>query len=179
MYAYTDLEVTGSIIVSGSIILDSGSYSGSGANLYDISASSIIGLNLARVSSGSATASLNFGVSGSSSFQINTNTAITGSLFMTGGIVQGTASFALTASSLTSDVVVLPKRFNLTGSTYTITEGLQVYIFDMYNYGTINVNSGSLTLPLSTGSINNDAAFTANFVVNMGVINNEGLFQVN
>ncbi len=64
----------------------SGSFQGNGSGLTNISASSIVGLNLSRIASGSATASIspNFGL------VVNTNTSITGSLnlYVTGS--QGT-----------------------------------------------------------------------------------------
>jgi len=75
--------VTGSLTVTAGI---TGSFSGSGADLYDIPASGIIGLNLSQISSGSVSAS----ISENNGFQVNTNvvaTSFTGSLF-------GTASFA-------------------------------------------------------------------------------------
>jgi hypothetical protein len=56
-----------------------GEFSGSGANLYDISASSIIGLNLARISTGSVSASA-YIEDETGSFHITNNTYITGSL---------------------------------------------------------------------------------------------------
>ena len=67
-----------------------GSFSGSGANLFNIPASGITGLNLSQISSGSVSAS----ISPDGGLQINTNvtaTSFTGSLF-------GTASYAVTAS---------------------------------------------------------------------------------
>lgn len=82
-----DSVVSGSLIVTNGI---TGSFSGSGANLYDIPASGITGLNLSQISSGSVSAS----ISPDSGVQINTNvtaTSFTGSLF-------GTASYSVTAS---------------------------------------------------------------------------------
>jgi len=79
-----------------------GSFSGSGENLYNIPASGITGLNLSQISSGSVSAS----ISPDSGVQINTNvtaTSFTGSLF-------GTASYAQTAS-------VAPNYLPLTGGT--------------------------------------------------------------
>jgi hypothetical protein len=91
------------IIASGSF---SGSFQGNGSGLTDISASSIVGLNLSRIATGSISASVDVGsttfqiTSGSSTFVkvLNTGrTEITGSLGVTGGItgsLLGTASFA-------------------------------------------------------------------------------------
>jgi hypothetical protein len=62
--------ITGSLLVSGSfstignskftgsLFLSSGSFSGSGANLFNIPASAIVGLNLSRIATGSVTASV-------------------------------------------------------------------------------------------------------------------------
>jgi hypothetical protein len=54
----------------------SGSFTGSGAGLYDIPASGVTGLNLTRIADGSATAS----ISSANGLRINTNTEITGTL---------------------------------------------------------------------------------------------------
>jgi hypothetical protein len=54
----------------------SGSFTGSGAGLYDIPASGVTGLNLTRIADGSATAS----ISQADGLRINTNTELTGSL---------------------------------------------------------------------------------------------------
>jgi len=70
--------VTSSLNVSDSVIAKSfsGSFSGSGANLYDIPASGITGLNLSQISSGTVSAS----ISQANGLQVNTDTTITGAL---------------------------------------------------------------------------------------------------
>jgi hypothetical protein len=60
----------------------SGSFTGSGMGLYDIPASGITGLELNRISEGSATAS----ISQANGLRVNTNTEITGALIVTGDI---------------------------------------------------------------------------------------------
>jgi hypothetical protein len=70
---------------TGSVRVISGSFSGSGAQLYDIPFSSLTGDSY-RIASGSATASLAINASGSSSLHINTNTFITGALWVSGGM---------------------------------------------------------------------------------------------
>lgn len=60
----------------------SGSFTGSGMGLYDIPASGITGLELNRIASGSATAS----ISPNGGLKVNTNTEITGALIVTGDI---------------------------------------------------------------------------------------------
>lgn len=59
-------QFTGSILVTGSTVsLIGGSFSGSGANLYNIPASGITGLNLSRIATGSVSASVNTDISAS------------------------------------------------------------------------------------------------------------------
>jgi len=53
------LALDGNAAFTGSIFLISGSFSGSGANLFDIPASAIVGLNLSRIATGSVSASVN------------------------------------------------------------------------------------------------------------------------
>lgn len=52
------LELIGNATITGSIFLINGSYSGSGANLFDIPTSAVIGLDLSRIVTGSVTASV-------------------------------------------------------------------------------------------------------------------------
>lgn len=66
----SNTQVTGSLIVSAGI---SGSFSGSGANLFGIPASGIVGLNLSQITSGSVSAS----ISPNNGLQINTNVTAT------------------------------------------------------------------------------------------------------
>jgi len=66
-------------------ISSSGAISGSGANLYNIPASGIVGLNLSQIASSSYSASI------SDKFTVNTNSEITGTLIVTQGI---TSSFS-------------------------------------------------------------------------------------
>ena len=70
--------VTSSLNVSDSVIAKSfsGSFSGSGADLYNIPASGITGLNLSQISSGTVSAS----ISQANGLQVNTDTTITGAL---------------------------------------------------------------------------------------------------
>jgi predicted acyltransferase (DUF342 family) len=92
----TRLDLTGNIegnLISGVTINSltgttayvknmSGSFTGSGEGLYNIPASGITGLELNRISDGSATAS----ISQASGLRINTNTEITGALNVSGNI---------------------------------------------------------------------------------------------
>jgi hypothetical protein len=84
------------IVESGGTTLfrvsNAGVLSGSGANLFDIPASGIIGLNLSQIGSGSFTASIS-----DNKFKVNTNSEITGSLIVTNGIT-GSLSGSATGS---------------------------------------------------------------------------------
>ena len=53
------LNLIGNASFTGSIFLINGSFSGSGANLFNIPASAIVGLNLSMIATGSVTASVN------------------------------------------------------------------------------------------------------------------------
>ena len=53
------LIVNGNETITGSLFLVGGSYSGSGANLFNIPVSAVVGLNLYQISTGSITASVN------------------------------------------------------------------------------------------------------------------------
>lgn len=95
-------QITGSLGVTGSVSATSfsGSFSGSGANLFGIPATGITGLNLSQISSGSVSASIspNFGLLINTSVSASNFTgSFTGSL---DGIATSAsyASFALTAS---------------------------------------------------------------------------------
>jgi len=77
-------EITGSLSVTGSV--EATSFSGSGADLFDIPASGITGLNLSQISSGSVSAS----ISPDNGLQVNTFTTITGSLTISGSIFNTT-----------------------------------------------------------------------------------------
>ena len=76
------------ITASGNISA-SGIYTGDGSGLTNIPASGITGLNLSRIASGSATAS----ISPDKGFQINTDTTITGSLNVSGSTINNIGPF--------------------------------------------------------------------------------------
>jgi|LakMenE18May11ns_1017448.scaffolds.fasta_scaffold9959602_1 hypothetical protein len=73
-----------------------GSFTGDGSQLYNIPSSGITGLNLSRIASGSATAS----ISPNNGLRINTNTEITGSVVITQNLtVLGSSSISYVTSS--------------------------------------------------------------------------------
>jgi hypothetical protein len=77
--------VTGSLTVTGGVTGSfTGSYVGDGSGLYNIPSTGIVGLNLSQIASGSATASIS-----PNGLNVNTNTQITGSLAVTGGVTVG------------------------------------------------------------------------------------------
>jgi hypothetical protein len=98
-------EFTGSVYITGSLTAQnvslSGSFSGSGHNLFDISASAIVGLNLARISTASVSASV-YDSNGTGSFHVNANTFITGAILANRniGIVSGSGSFSGSGANL-------------------------------------------------------------------------------
>jgi hypothetical protein len=105
-------------------VSNTGILSGSGANLFNIPASGITGLNLSQIGSGSFTASIS-----DSKFKVNTNTEITGSLIVTAGITGSfSGSFQGDGAGLTnvpaSGVVGLNLSQIATGSiTSSVTVG--------------------------------------------------------
>ena len=117
-----NVSITGSLTATGGI---SGSFSGSGANLFDIPAAGIVGLNLSQIASGSVSAS----VSPNNGFVVNTNTKISGSTQITGSLGV-TGSFSVSGSTGTvfssnADSLLITGSLLVTGSTI-ITGSLSV-----------------------------------------------------
>ena len=142
-------EFTGSGRFSGSFTGSSrGEFSGSGANLFDISASAIVGLNLARISSGSVTAS----VSPVEGFVVKAiRSTITGSLTVTGTV---SGSFSGSGANLfdisASSIIGLKLNDMSTGS---VTASVDADA----GFRVTSVESGSLfkgDLNIETGSLN-------------------------
>ena len=70
-------QFTGSLFISGATVsLTGGSFSGSGANLFGIPASGIVGLNLSRIATGSISASVDTNVSASFRIVNGSNTLL-------------------------------------------------------------------------------------------------------
>ena len=141
---------------SGSFI---GAFSGSGANLSNIPASGIVGLNLSQIASTTATAS----ISAASGFQVNTNTGITGSLIVTAGVsgsfsgsFQGIATGqSYTTGSLTGSFAGIASG-SFSGSFQGIHTG-QSYTTGSLTGSFIGVASGSFS-----GSFQGDGAGLTN-----------------
>ena len=143
---------------SGSFI---GAFSGSGANLNNIPASGIVGLNLSQIASTTATAS----ITAASGFQVNVSTEITGSLKVTAGIsgsVSGSFQGFTTGQSFTTG--------SLAGSFIGIGSGSFSGSFQGNGSGLTNVPaSGIVGLNLSqiaTGSVSASVA-TSNLFFNV------------
>lgn len=92
-----DQIISGSLIVTNNVTASffTGTFVGDGSHLTNISASSVVGLQLNQISDGPATASITSG----SGLKINTNTEITGSLIVSSGSAVFDASLQLTENS--------------------------------------------------------------------------------
>jgi hypothetical protein len=119
--------ITGSLTVSGSgISLAEGTFSGSGANLFNIPAAGIVGLNLSQIASGSVSAGIspNLGLVVNTKTTISGSTEITGSLGVTGSFsVNGAAGVNVFSSN--ADILFITGALLVTGSTQ-ITGSLSV-----------------------------------------------------
>ena len=119
--------ITGSLNVSGSgISLAEGTFSGSGANLFNIPAAGIVGLNLSQIASGSVSAQIspNLGLVVNTKTTISGSTQITGSLGVTGSFsVNGAAGVNVFSSN--ADILFITGALLVTGSTQ-ITGSLSV-----------------------------------------------------
>ena len=103
-----------------------GSFFGNGAGLTNISASSVVGLNLSLISSGSVTASTDpaYGFRVNANSQFSGSTQITGSLGVTGSVsISGSVGSVFTTNI---DTMILTGSFLQNGSTF-ITGTLSVF----------------------------------------------------
>jgi len=137
-----------------------GSFSGNGSGLTNISASSIVGLNLSQIASGSFTAS----ISPNNGFVVNTSASFTGSLDVSGNI---TASNALLRGTLTAQTLVV----QTISSSIIYSSGSNRFGDDTSDQqtftGSVNI-SGSLNL---TGSATMDAGLIVSQSINAYNIN--------
>ena len=136
------VEVTGSLVLgtggaSGSF---SGSFYGDGGGLTNISASSIVGLQLNLIGSGSASAS----ISPNAGLQINVDTVITGSLSVSSDVVSLGANSVLTGSFSGS--------FTGTTNLPDLTEGAGITAFT-YDGSTTATVAVSGAAALSTNAV--------------------------
>lgn len=114
---------SGTGLFSGSF---SGSFTGNGAGLTDIPATSVIGLNLSQIASGSVTAS----VDPTNGFRVNSNSQFTGSVLITGslGVIGPVNISGSTGSVFSANVDTITYNGNIyqTGS-YILTGSLTVF----------------------------------------------------
>lgn len=137
---------------SGSVKAIYGTFSGSGADLYDISASSVVGLNLALISSGTFTAS----ISPSGGLAVNTKAAISGNLEITGGVLImsqsnginmfGTASHAVSAS-VAFTVVSPPGQTTFQTFTSSLSWSFQHNLGTFYPVITVYDQNRNIIIP--------------------------------
>jgi len=179
------------ITASGSF---SGSFQGNGSGLTNISASSVVGLNLNQIATGSVTASVNVGptiyqvVSGSSNFFNINNTgvvSITGSLGVTNGItgsLLGTASYAAqalsssyalsasyafnaTTASYALNATTSSYALNATSASYASTAGFALTIADGLNITASNILVNQNLVVLGTASFGYTKTVTGSAVI--------------
>jgi len=168
----SNAEITGSLTVSQAV--SASSFSGSGANLFGIPASGIVGLNLSQISSGSVSAS----ISPNGGLQVNTNvtaTSFTGSLFGTASWANNatTASFVQNAQSASYILNAVSSSFASTASyvldaisssfastaSYVLNAVSASFAPNLYNTdGTLTstrtIDIGSNSLQISSGGNN-------------------------
>lgn len=133
-------------------VSNAGVLSGSGANLFNIPASGIVGLNLSQIASGSFTASIS-----NSKFRVNTNSEITGSLIVTAGIT-GSGTFT-TLESPSS---------NLSGSFSGSFQGDGAGLTNVPASGVVGLNLSQIATGSVTSSVN---IGTTNFQIVSGSSN--------
>jgi hypothetical protein len=179
------------ITASGSF---SGSFQGNGSGLTNISASSVVGLNLNQIDSGSVTASVDVGpttfqvVSGSSNFFKILNTgivSITGSLGVTNGITAsllGTSSYAAqalsssyalsasysfnaTTASYALNATTSSYALNATSASYASTAGFALTIADGLNITASNILVNQNLVVLGTASFGYTKTVTGSAVI--------------
>ena len=139
------LSQTGNVSITGSLTATagvSGSFSGSGANLFDIPAAGIVGLNLSQISSGSVSAS----ISPNQGLLINTSVSASNFTGSFTGSLTGIATSASYASfALTSSYSLGGSGFPFSGSA-VITGSLIVSGSGLTITGSVSIST------LTTGS---------------------------
>lgn len=90
------------------------------------------------------------------------------------------ASFATTASyAINAGNGSGTARFILPTERYTVKSSQQAYIYDMYIYGTLDIEGGSMTLPFGNTTISNHGTLIFNdHIYNMGIVENKGIIQL-
>jgi len=127
--------ITGSISGSG-VGYFSGSFAGDGSQLINIPASSIVGLNLSQISSGSATAS----ISPTNGFVVNTNTTISGSTIVRNNF---TAGHLLTNQHAFTGSVNITGSLSVNGVSFEAQTGGYLAIWRYTSSFTTNIDPGN------------------------------------
>jgi hypothetical protein len=71
-----------------------------------------------------------------------------------------------------------PPRVLIPNTAYILTEGSQANLYELYVYGDLTLEKGTVTLPFGTGSIINNPLLTIDTeLYNNGIINNGGIIQ--
>ena len=163
------LDVNGDTIISGSLNVTegiTGSYTGSfvgdGAGLYNIPASGITGLNLSQIASGSATAS----IAPNTGFRVNTDSAFTGSMTISGSAspalsVIGSGSAVFTVNGSVGEIFSVSD--SLSGSLFAVNDASGFPIFEVFSDETINY--GSNLAPALTTTVKNTVSSAGVFTV--------------
>lgn len=163
------LDVTGGITGSftGSFVGDgtgsfTGSFIGDGAGLYNIPASGITGLNLSQIASGSATAS----IAPNTGFRVNTDSAFTGSMTISGSAspalsVIGSGSAVFTVNGSVGEIFSVSD--SLSGSLFAVNDASGFPIFEVFSDETINY--GSNLAPALTTTVKNTVSSAGVFTV--------------
>ena len=163
MQINTDTTVTGSLIVTEGITGSfTGSFVGDGAGLYNIPASGITGLNLSQIASGSATAS----IAPNTGFRVNTDSAFTGSMTISGSAspalsVIGSGSAVFTVNGSVGEIFSVSD--SLSGSLFAVNDASGFPIFEVFSDETINY--GSNLAPALTTTVKNTVSSTGVFTV--------------
>ena len=172
------------IIASGSF---SGSFQGDGSGLTNISASSIVGLNLNQIDLGTVSASV---YTGSTSFQVvsssvdlfsvynNGLVAISGSLIVLNGItgsLLGTSSYAVNALSSSY-------TFNATSASYALNSTSASYALSSSYSNTATSASyafSATSASFATNALTASYVATASYIPNLQEVTNQGSSTTN
>jgi hypothetical protein len=152
---------------------------------------SIFPIDLSTLVPTSSSFALSSSFASTASFALSSSFASTASFALNGGVQKIVAGTNITVSPASGVGIVtissfgsgstinnLSPRFILSDSEYIISEGSQTEVYDLYNYGTLTLQPGTVILPLGTSSITNDPLLTIEKVFyNAGVVNNGGIIQ--
>ena len=180
-----DLDVTGAGRFTGQLIAQSvsGSFSGSGADLYNIPASGIVGLNLSRIVSGSVTASVGTGLTNTFSVVSGSNTLFNitkdGNVWIGNGQISNLGfKLEVSGSSKFNDKITVnvtssqvDAGINLTGTRTITAAGGNSYIYIDPTISDNNASNNSLfqflTIKPSITSTGGGIAGTDNNIINV------------